>query len=73
MESGEAEFQVGELTSMLQNSPFFLSEQHISRVLQYFFDNPERFDEGASLNMQKLTEKLHKLIKPFPLLEEEEE
>lgn len=56
---------------MLQNSPFFLSERYVGRVLQYFFDNPERFDEEAKLSVQKLTEKLQKLIKPFELLQEE--
>ena len=58
---------------MLQNSPFFLTEQQVGSILQYLFDNPERYDEGMQLNVQKLVEKLKKLIKPFELLEEQEE
>lgn len=58
---------------MLQNSPFFLTEAQTNIVLQYFFDYPSKFDASMSLPIEKLVEKLSKLIKPFELMSEEEE
>jgi hypothetical protein len=54
LDSEQSEFRVNELSSMLQNSPFFLTEQQVTKTLQYFFDNSEKLDESIALPSAKL-------------------
>jgi hypothetical protein len=71
IDSKETSFRLNDMQSMLRNSPFFLNDHQTTTVLQYLFE--DQVSEAESVvPIEKLIEKLRKLIKEFDLLEEEE-
>lgn len=70
--SKETKFNFEDLESMLKSQPFYLKEEYVTALLEYFFEK-KNINKTESISSETFLKKIKKVIKSFDLPDETEE